>query len=280
MAAALRRPDQNPKFYAFRQRAALFGYNALQTILIDQTHLTSITALLNSDKSDWDFTNSQSSANKELYKSQLIDLDGVYSKIVPHGWIALIVPDAQNTRSPAGLVTLYRVNSITTISRSDFGIGSKLSRIAADLGGTNLQNSYIATRATSALVQSEQLAVPEQPLNYPLYGTFLELQGLRPDLAAVTAVALTGKSQKVAVADGVTKLSILPGGDATKATPLNPGDVLTLIDPTAAAAQCGRLDHDSRMGARWPCADAICRGRERPAGNGNRAVERFRFDPR
>jgi baseplate J-like protein len=223
--------SQNPKFYAFRQRAALFGYNALQTILIDQTHLTSIAALLNSDKSDWDFTNSQSSANKELYKSQLIDLDGVYSKIVPHGWIALIVPDAQTTRSPAGLVTLYRVISVTTISRSDFGIGSKLSRIAADLGGTNLQNSYIATRATSALVQSEQLAVPEQPLHYPLYGTFLELEGLRPDLAAVTAVALTGKSQKVAVTDGVTKLSFLPGGDATKATPLNPGDVLTLIDP-------------------------------------------------
>jgi len=223
--------SQNPKFYAFRQRAALFGYNALQTILIDQTHLTSIAALLNSAKSDWDFTNSQSSANQELYKSQLIDLDGVYSKIVPHGWIALIVPDAQTTRSPAGLVTLYRVNSITTISRSDFGIGSKLSRIAADLGGTNLQNSYIATRATSALVQSEQVAVPEQPLNYPLYGTFLELEALRPDLTGVTAVALSGKSQKVAVADGVTKLSFLPGGDATKAAPLNPGDVLTLIDP-------------------------------------------------
>jgi hypothetical protein len=81
---------QNPKFYAFRQRTALFGYNALQTILIDQTHLTSIAGLLNSAKTDWDFTNSQSSANKELYKSQLIDLDGAYSKIVPHGWIALI----------------------------------------------------------------------------------------------------------------------------------------------------------------------------------------------
>ena len=69
--------SKNPKFYAFRQRAALFGYNALQTVLIDQTHLTAISALLNSAKSDWDFTNSQSSANKELYKSQLIDLDGV-----------------------------------------------------------------------------------------------------------------------------------------------------------------------------------------------------------
>jgi hypothetical protein len=140
------------------------------------------------------------------------------------------VPDAKSTRSPAGLVTLYQVSSITTVSRSDFGASSKLSRIAADLGGTNLQNSYIATRATSALVQSEHLAVPEQPLNYPLYGTFLELEGLRPDLAAVTAVALSGKSQKVAVPDEVTGLTFDPG-DGSAAMKLNPGDTLTLADP-------------------------------------------------
>ena len=109
-----------------------------------------------------------------------------------------------------GLVTLYQVNSITTISRSDFGIGSKLSRVAADLGGTNLQNSYIATRATSALVQSEQLAVPEQPLNYPLYGTFLDRRSAAGP-GRRTAVALTGKSQKVAVAEGSTGLLFHPG---------------------------------------------------------------------
>lgn len=221
----------NPKFYAFRQRAALFGYNALQPVLLDTTQLTLVKNYLNSGGTDWDFNNSQSSANKNLYQKQIIDLDGVYSKIVPHGWIALIVPDAQTTRSPAGVVTLYRVNSITTISRSDFGVGSKLSRIAADLGGTNLQNAYNATRAASALVQSERLAAAEQPLGYPLYGTTVELQGLRPDLAGVTAIALCGKSQKLAVADGVTGLSFNPGGDTTKPMQLHPGDTLTLIDP-------------------------------------------------
>ncbi len=225
----------HPKFYAFRQRAALFGYNALQPVFLSSAQLAYFNTtlkLLNSAGTDWDFSNSQSSANKGLYKSQLIDLDGIYSKIVPHGWIALIVPDAENTRSPAGLVTLYRVNSITTISRSDFGIGAKLSRVAADLGGTSLQNSYIATRATSALVQSELLAVPEQPLNYPLYGTFLELEGLRPDLAGITAVALSGKAQKVAVADGVDGLIFYPG-DGSAPMALNPGDTLTLADPAS-----------------------------------------------
>jgi hypothetical protein len=224
----------NPKFYAFRQRAALFGYNAVQPVFLSadqRTYFLTILKLFDAAGTDWDFTNSQSSANKKLYTAQLIDLDGVYSKIVPQGWIALIVPDSKSSRSPAGLVTLYQVNSITTISRADFGISSKLSRIAADLGGTNLHDSYIATRATSALVQSEQLAVPEQPLNYPLYGTFLELEGLRPDLAGVTAVALSGKSQKLTVADGITNLSFYPGGDSTKSMPLNPGDTLTLSDP-------------------------------------------------
>jgi hypothetical protein len=222
----------NPKFYAFRQRGALFGYNALQTILLDQTHLTALAQYLNSTGTDWDFTKSQSSANTNLYLSNLIDLDGVYSKIVTQGWIALIVPDGSNTRSPAGQVTLYQVNSITTISRSDFGVGGKLSRIAADLGGTNLQNSYIATRQTSAAVQSELLAVAEQPLNYPLYGSFLELETLRPDLAGITAVALAGKSQKLAVADGVEGLVFTPGDGTSAAVTLNPGDILTLADPT------------------------------------------------
>ena len=239
----------HPKFYAFRQRAALFGYNALQPVFLSADQLTYFNTtlkLLNSAGTDWDFSNSQSSANKDLYKSQLIDLDGIYSKIVPHGWIALIVPDAENTRSPAGLVTLYRVNAITTISRSDFGIGAKLSRVAADLGGTNLQNSYIATRATSALVQSELLAVPEQPLNYPLYGTFLELEGLRPDLAGITAVALSGKGQKVAVADDVDGLIFDPG-DGSASMVLNPGDTLTLADPASLPLNA----NGSIVTARW-----------------------------
>ena len=267
----------HPKFYAFRQRAALFGYNALQPVFLSSAQLAYFNTtlkLLNSAGTDWDFSNSQSSANKDLYKSQLIDLDGIYSKIVPHGWIALIVPDAENTRSPAGLVTLYRVNSITTISRSDFGIGAKLSRVAADLGGTNLQNSYSATRATSALVQSELLTVPEQPLNYPLYGTFLELEGLRPDLAGVTAVALSGKAQKVAVADGVDGLIFYPGDGSTPMA--KSGRHLNPRRSRIAAIERERVDHRRPMAAgRWH-ADFECRRRGGPARHGRGLIERLR----
>jgi uncharacterized phage protein gp47/JayE len=230
-APAVQPASINPKFYAFRQRAALFGYNAIQPLLLTPDQLTQIKSYLNSGGTDWDFNKSQLSGNANLYQKDLIDLDSVYSKIVPGGWIALIVPDTQSKRSPAGYTTLYKVNSITTISRSDFGVSSKLSRVAADRGGSHLHDSYNATRTGSALVQSELLAVTEQPIGYPLYGSFIDLKGLRPDLAGITAVALTGRSQKAAVAEGVTTLSFNPGADTSKAAALHPGDTLTLVDP-------------------------------------------------
>jgi hypothetical protein len=231
-------PTHNdPKFYVFRQRAALFGYNAIQPILLNQRQLNTLKMLglltipSGSLVVDWNFRASQSPANNNLDQQSLIDLDAVYSKIVPQSWIALIQPEASSTRSPAGIVTLYKVNSVTTMARADFGASAKISRIAVD-ANTDLINYYNATRATSALAQSEQLAPAEQPLAYPLYGAFVELEDLRPDLMSVTAVALSGKRQKIAVVEGVSGLSFIPS-DGSQPMVLNPGDTLTLTDPAA-----------------------------------------------
>ena len=102
-------------------------------------------------------------------------------------------------------------------------------------------------------------------MNYPLYGTFLELEGLRPDLAGVTAVALSGKSQKVAVADGVTG-AYLPSrrrlglDDPESGRHLDPGR------SRVAAAERGRLDPGRPLDRPAAARDDFeCRGRERPA---------------
>src|SRR5262249_23659084 len=151
---------------------------------------------------EWNFLQSQSSANQNLDRKDLLDLDAVYPKIVSDGWIALIMPDQQNQRSPAGEVTLYKVQTVTTIARSDFALSAKISRVATDIG-THLPEYYLSTRTTSALVQSEQLTVAEQPLNYPLYGTWLSLETLRTDMASVQVIALSGTRQKLVLRDGV-----------------------------------------------------------------------------
>ena len=216
--------QQHPKFYALRQRAALFGYNAVNPLMLAPDTLT---ALINLNL----VTNGSSANHEWVFKapsaSAIIDLDAVYSKIVPGGWIVLIRPDFQFKRSPAGFISLYQVLSVTAITQSAYSVSSKISRAEVDTG-TGLGDYYTATRNTSVLAQNEELPVAEQPLTYPLYGTALDLETLRPDLVGLKVVAISGKRQKLSV---INTLTFAPDDQSTN-TPLNPGDLLTLTDPT------------------------------------------------
>jgi hypothetical protein len=218
--------QSNPKFYAFRQRGALFGYNAVQPMIVDTTNLH--LAPIDSTTNDWNFETQATG----LYQGSLIDLDAVYPKIVPGGWIALIKPDGAAQRSPSGTVTLYKVISTTAISRSDFALSSKLSRALVD-SSTSLADYYSGTRTTSALVNSEELIVAEQPLLFPLYGRLLSLKSLRTDMAGIQVLALTGKRQKLAVKAGINPpLQFVPDDGSYSARALAAGEVLTLTDPS------------------------------------------------
>lgn len=217
--------SSNPKFYALRQKAALFGYNAINPLMLTPKIQKQLSALLNNN--EWIF--GTSSADGNLANKSLVDLDAVYSKLAVGGWLALIVPDNQTSRSPAGFVSLYRIQSVTSISRSDYGTSGKITRVATDTAA-NLPGYYSATRSTSVLAQSEELAVAEQPLSFPLYGAFLDLKEIRPDLVGVQAVAVYGKSQKLSVNTGVPNLQFKPD-DETGNLKLKPGDVVTILQP-------------------------------------------------
>ncbi len=289
-----------PKFYVFRQRASLFGYNALNPVLLAAetqssirgtiesspnppipndagedysvgenvkvivdgndsgvlqitsvdangavnaplavinaankysttsgaktqggkgTGLTvNITCLVNSNDSDWGFHPPASS---------VIDLDAIYSKLIVAGWIALVHPDKNNTRSPAGFIRLYKINSVATVARFDYSISAKISRIEADTDD-HLPEYYKFTRQAIALVQSEEILIAPQPLTYPLYSISIDLQDLRPDLTHATIVAITGKRQKLKVIAPNLPFTLDLDGSAVS---LNPGDILTLTDP-------------------------------------------------
>jgi hypothetical protein len=212
--------QSHAKFHAFRQRASLFGYNAVSPLMLSKKIISGLSGQLNSSTNDWKFVDPLDS---------VIDLDAVYPKIVTPGWVALTVPDGNYSRTPAGLVTLYHVESVTAMARSDFGMSAKISRLGADTT-TNLDTYYSQTRNTSAAVQSEELEVAEQPLTYPLYGTVLDLQELRADLVHAKVVAITGKRQRIRVRAGVTNLAFFPDDESDHLV-LNPGDQLTLTNP-------------------------------------------------
>ena len=94
---------------------------------------------------------------------------------------------------------------------------------------TALQNAF-KLQLTEVWAQSEELTIAEQPFDFPLYGTCLDLDEIRPDLVGVQVVALSGNRQKLSVKDGATNLVFVPD-DNSGPTPLNPGDVLAITSP-------------------------------------------------
>ncbi|HKB11672.1 MAG TPA: putative baseplate assembly protein [Vicinamibacterales bacterium] len=222
---------KNPVFYALRQKAALFGYNAVNPLLLaeaTQTKLGTGTGGLGLVKNhEWVFG---TAGGTGLAGKKLVDLDAVYSKLTVGGWLASIVPNGSEDASPSGSIALHLIKSVTSISRSDYGNSAKITRLLVDRR-KGLRKAYRATRSTSVLTQSEALAAAEQPLDHPLYGSVIDLKGVRVDLAGIEAVAVYGKSQKLKVKTGVTTLSFTPDDETADDLTLKPGDVVTILEP-------------------------------------------------
>jgi Baseplate J-like protein len=205
------------KVFAFRQKASLFGHNAPNPKLFvsqppGSSPTTSLPGLINAQ---WQWI------GFSVPSPSQIDLDAAYPKIVVGSWFAL---------TSSGTAQLYKVLGAHAVSISNFGLSGKVTELAADYNDP--LPSQFTLPQTEVWAQSDQLQVAPQPLNYPLYGALLDLQDLRPDLLGIQVVALSGKRQKIAIASKITGLSFVPD-DGTTPLALNPGDILTLNDPTS-----------------------------------------------
>lgn len=246
---SIKTAKKHPKLYALRQKATLFGYNAINPSLLSSDALSNLGSMVTSTKPyEWVF--GKDSLTGGMFASEsLVDLDSVYTKVVPGGWMALIVQDGNLSRTPAGKVLLFSVASASTTARSNYGLSAKVTRVQVSAGITaaeqagvlnELTRVYKHVRATAVLAQSEELTLAEQPLARGLYGTCLDLEGVRQDLLGVTAIAVVGKSQKMTLNVGVTNLTFIPD-DGTAKLPVKPGDTLTLLQPPDLLDKTGEV---------------------------------------
>src|SRR6185437_11212361 len=209
----------NPKVFVFHQKAALFGYNAVNpNLLINVSTDKPLLATIDTTDGDgqWQW--------KSYALANTIDLDAAYPKITRGGWVVLVVPDTPNpARSLQGFVNLYQVSAVSQIARSSFALSAKITSVVPDT--TEYLDSY-PLDTTLALAQSEQLTVAPQPLLYPLYGQTIDFAGLIQGLSPGQSLAVSGQRQKVAVATGTTALWLALADGTLRH--LSPGDVLTL----------------------------------------------------
>jgi hypothetical protein len=236
----------NPQVFALRQRAALFGYNALNPVMLTGTTVSTSAAFTNllGPSGDWNFGTAAYSAPADLSEFSIVDLDQVYSKLTVGGWLILSAGMPEDnwgdiTSTPS--ISLYNLTSVSTLTRSDYGLSAKITRVIADItssGDQTLLGQYysLTTRSASVLTQSEALSICEQPFDHPLYGTLLDLEVLRPDLVGITAVAVTGKNPKLVVntpdsSGGRPVVYFSPNDDPENPVALVQGQVLTLLQP-------------------------------------------------
>jgi hypothetical protein len=205
--------------YIFRTRAALFGHNAPDPRLMVDSEDTQLDLLT-------DNTFAGRVWSSFSIQGLLIDLDAAYPKVGPGSWFALVSNDATLDRSGLqGPVQLYGASKVGYPSRTDFGLGGKVTRIEPDTS-TNLDTFRHRLRQTLVLAQSDALPVAPRRLDFPHYGATLPLGRIAEGLAPRQAIAVTGKRARVRLRKGASPVTfaLAAGGTAT----LEEGDSLRL----------------------------------------------------
>lgn len=204
------RLPENPRVYAFRTRANIYGYNAQDwrslpnvakaTYLeFDDPENATLSA---EQKAEWPVYTicAPASGTRHPLPSLAaapaiafevaadpcaIDLDTIYPELTPGSWVLLSYLTHQ---------ALYHIDTTLEAARSDFGLTGKTTRLTFS-GSPNLEESEFATAVRGTLVYgaSEVLALAEMPLSAPIAGHQLEIAERVTDLLPGVAIAVSGK---------------------------------------------------------------------------------------
>jgi hypothetical protein len=190
--------------FALRQRAALFGHNAPDPLIL---HLDDAAkAALTDGNGHW---------KNYALNPRHIDLDAVYPKITEGSW--LVLQSAIDTE-------VVRASQVLTTSVTRFALSGKLTRIVPDL----LENAaHFGLQGTTVYGQSEALHLAPRPINDPVFGNSVEFEQLAPALLPGQALAFSGKRQRLWLTRLAHNLTLKAPSGATAA--LAPGDSLQVL---------------------------------------------------
>jgi len=193
--------DSNVRLFVFRKRSSLFGHNAPEPRVMVKEDTDNFNGLLTGTASTlkWiDFN----------IKNNQIDLASPEDHIVANSWVALVSNESNiGTADLPGYVELYRAKTVSTMSRTDYGISGKITRIKPDTK-ENLDEFKYRLRETLALVASEELTIHRRPLHYPVFGDTLKLDHHVDGLKPGQYLSVNGRRQRLKVSTNATGLKL------------------------------------------------------------------------
>jgi len=199
--------------FAFRQRAAIFGYNApnydlltaalraadqssgltllpfvslKEETLIDKSSISQGDLVLSPNLSsnlppNWEGRTLENDSHTSG-ALRTVDLDNAYPGIVKDSWLVLSAPTRVET---------FKVNDQVEITRSDYAISAKVSRLTVE--AAQAFNSDFKLRNSAALAQSESLPLAQTPILDVVQGDAITLDRAYLGLKKGQKVIFTGE---------------------------------------------------------------------------------------
>jgi hypothetical protein len=166
----------DPGVFAFRERATLFGHNAPKWASLPEKQRETAGVY----SSDWEGRTLQD--EQPISGESYIDLDRTYPSIVKGGWIVLMSPTAEPR--------IYQVHETVELTRADFTLTAKVTRIRV---GSSEHFEDFTLRSTTVFVVSERLDLAPIPIPDVVKGNEVTLNGAYLGLEAGRWVAVTGE---------------------------------------------------------------------------------------
>lgn len=205
--------ETNVSVFVFRKRTSLFGHNAPDPRLMSDSAENSLSFLVTDAGVDriWE---------RYSIQNDEIDLASPEDKVVAGSWVVLVSNEADSGSDDLpGYVELYRAEKVSALSRLDYSISGKITRIKPD---TNEHISKFELAKTLVLVDSEELLTHRRPVLHPVYGGTLSLEGHVQGLIPGQYLSVSGQRQRLKVAPGVS-LALAGGGE------LKEGDSVRIV---------------------------------------------------
>jgi hypothetical protein len=204
--------------HVLRLRSTLFGHNAADPRMLRFQDDT--LGLTTGNGTEW--------KNYRILGTRL-DLDGAFPKVLPGSWLVLAGGrGGPGSPSLPGWVELYRAKTVTQLSRAQYGLSGKVTRVVPDTN-ENLDRFEDRLRETLVLAQSEELAITEFPVTHPAYGKEVVLARRDEFLAPGQAVAVNGRRQRLRVQVDDPGLKFHP--DGADAVAVRAGDGFIVAAP-------------------------------------------------
>ncbi len=188
----------SPTVFAFRTKASIFGHNAPLWDLLpinqrigefDPTHPGDLNffkyGIYKDRKESWVDTTLDKYHKQPDEPQNILYLDNTYPSIVKDSWAVL----REGTKWK-----LYQIRDTTELTKSDFALTSKVTRLT--LNKTDDFNLF-GIRSTTVFAQSEALPLARMPIEEPVSGTQIELDGLMDDgLSSRQTIIICGELEQ------------------------------------------------------------------------------------